>query len=602
MAASFPQQSRLRKLTYFGLIVGLFFVTLILRKQIVEPRASALELREENLGEVELTGSALRLSLTGSRGIAVCYLWVVADNMKKRHEWNELELVVNSIIKLQPHFIEPWLFQSWNLAYNVSVEADHPRDKYFYITRGIELLAEGERRNRDNPDLRLNMGFYYQNKLGISDENNYFRCLFQMSCIDPVERDPQRFGKLNAIDMGEFRDFCEKYPTLVRRMRDRLGKDQPYKVVEFLEENRRLPTLYDESVKAAQTPKKAPDKRFPVLPPKSNARTDEFTAESVLPDNFDNFLASRTWMAYAQEPYDDPAMRRPPRKPALLIFLSYPARAQAYYAERLEKEGWFDHDGWVVTDWFSQPIAFGKDRLWAAEAWGKAFEMYQDYGEKRGLYKTPEQLASMSTDDRQEYEYGNRLTNFQHFYYQTEVEKEKDAVTARKFFFLADKARKTPRKAVELYRNPAAFGSPETWFGPKGSWKPSGWKKILAEHDNFRRDSTVQEESYESQLKYLDSERQLSDGINEQLRWLNVIQSGTPYSAAWPNAASALVPAAVLAADLPIVIRGPLDDVHPRDLEPYLSPGAKESVNQRLRSLGLGRKIAPSPNTPAPSK
>src|SRR5262245_634814 len=126
MAATFPQQSRMRKLTYIGLIVGLFFVTLGLRKYVVEPRASALELREENLGEVELTGSALRLSLTGSRGVAVCYLWVVADNMKKRHKWNELELVVNSIIKLQPHFIEPWLFQSWNLAYNVSVEADHP--------------------------------------------------------------------------------------------------------------------------------------------------------------------------------------------------------------------------------------------------------------------------------------------------------------------------------------------------------------------------------------------------------------------------------------------------------------------------------------------
>ena len=38
------------------------------------------------------------------------------------------------------------------------MECDRSRDKYFYISRGIELLAEGERKNRGNehpnPDLR----------------------------------------------------------------------------------------------------------------------------------------------------------------------------------------------------------------------------------------------------------------------------------------------------------------------------------------------------------------------------------------------------------------------------------------------------------------
>jgi hypothetical protein len=600
MDNTFARQARLRKLTYFGLIVALFFATLGLRLFAIEPKGDQLEVREKNLGEVELTGSAVRLTLTGSRGVAVCVLWVIADDMKKRHEWNKLELAVNSIIKLQPHFIEPWLFQSWNLAYNVSVEADHPTDKYFYITRGIELLAEGERRNKNNPDLRLNMGFYYQNKLGIADENNYFRCLFQMSCIDPVERDPQRFRKGNDIDLKEFQDFCKKYPTLVRRLRDRLGKDEPYKVVEFLDENKRVPSLYEESVKGGLTPKKSPERRFPILPPSHRYARDEYTSESVLPDYFDNFLASRSWMSYAQEPYEE--SKRAPRKPATLIFLGYPARAQAYYAERIEKEGWFDQEGWIITDWFGEPFAVGEGRDWGVEAWRKAFDMYQDHGLAHELYKTPEQLAGLGPDDRKEYDYRTRLTNFNHFYYLTEVERDRDAVTARKYFFLANRARPTPRKAVELYRHPAAFGPPESWFGPRGTWKPIGWKKILAEHDNFRNDMNVQEESYEFQLKYLDAERQLSDGLNEQVRWLNAIGSATPYSAAWPNAASALVPAAVLAADLPIVIRGPLDDVHERDLQPYLSNSAKETVNSRLRSLGLGRRIAPSPATPAPTK
>ena len=66
--------------------------------------------------------------------------------------------------------INPWLFQSWNLAYNVSVESDRVKDKFFFVTRGVELLGEGERMNRDNPDLRMNLGWYYQNKFGVADE------------------------------------------------------------------------------------------------------------------------------------------------------------------------------------------------------------------------------------------------------------------------------------------------------------------------------------------------------------------------------------------------------------------------------------------------
>src|SRR5213078_1702295 len=132
----------------------LFCVSLILRQAPgfgMEAQAADLELREMDRGEVELTGSALRLSLSGARGAAVCFLWWTAADKQKKHEWNELELIVRSLTKLQPHFITPWMFQSWNLAYNVSVESDRIKDKYFYITEGIKLLAEGERQNKNNP-------------------------------------------------------------------------------------------------------------------------------------------------------------------------------------------------------------------------------------------------------------------------------------------------------------------------------------------------------------------------------------------------------------------------------------------------------------------
>src|ERR1700676_789513 len=130
MNTSFQQESLVRKLVYFGFIVVLFFATLLLRKDFVVARAEELGLREKNQGEVELTGAALRLSLTGSRGLVVCVLWIMAQDKQTHHEWNELELIIRTLTKLQPHFITPWLFQTWDLAYNVSVEADRIKDEY----------------------------------------------------------------------------------------------------------------------------------------------------------------------------------------------------------------------------------------------------------------------------------------------------------------------------------------------------------------------------------------------------------------------------------------------------------------------------------------
>src|SRR5262249_41345938 len=152
------QQSFQRKVLYIGLIVALVSLSWGFRAYVVEARANELALREQNLGDVELAASAVRLSLTGSRGLAGCLMWVNAIEKQKKTQWDEFDLLVSSVTRLQPHFIIPWQFQSWNLSYNVAVKCDLIRDKYFYIARGCELLAAGEKQNQHNPDLRFSMG------------------------------------------------------------------------------------------------------------------------------------------------------------------------------------------------------------------------------------------------------------------------------------------------------------------------------------------------------------------------------------------------------------------------------------------------------------
>src|SRR5262245_10909117 len=245
MASPAQQQTFQRKLIYLGSVVALLLGSLLWRTHVVEARAKEMALLDQSHGDVEVVGSAVRLMLSGSRGLVTCALWYTAYEKQKKNQWNELELIVRSLTKLQPHFITPWLFQSWNLSYNVSVESDRIRDKYFWIVDGIRLLAEGERQNKNHPDLRYYMGFYNHHKIGLSDEANTLRCLFEMSCLPPHERDADRLRTRDqddnlTPDPEKLEQFAKNNPMLVRRLRENLKKDTPNDVLDFLQDNQKI--------------------------------------------------------------------------------------------------------------------------------------------------------------------------------------------------------------------------------------------------------------------------------------------------------------------------------------------------------------------------
>lgn len=243
--------ARTRKLVYLGLIVGLFTLSMFVRgkfalgdaaadrtvmdrlaKWTVEGQATDLELSELDLGDPEVAGSAARVSLVGFRGVVVTVLWSSAIEKQKRNEWHDFELYARLVTRLQPNFITPWLYQGWNIAFNVSVENDKLGDMFFFIARGIELLSEGDRLNTKvvrrrgqeflvgSPDLRKEVAFFYQNKFTVSDKVTTLRCLMNLTALKPDDRSPARILKQNSteVNVPSFRDFCQENPQLVRRL------------------------------------------------------------------------------------------------------------------------------------------------------------------------------------------------------------------------------------------------------------------------------------------------------------------------------------------------------------------------------------------------
>lgn len=606
MSGSVQKRSLQRKLIYSGLIVGILSLTLVVRKadfaigstQVrgILPQAKALELREEDMGEADLLSSTLLLTFTGSRGLVVCGLWWNATDLQMRNEWNELDQHIRLITKLQPHFITPWRFQSWNLAYNVSVEPDSNIDKYFYITRGMQLLAKGQGRNKDNPNLRYDLGFFFQDKFGMADESNTFRSLLELSCMDPLERSPARFmpdaARPDQVDWGEFEKFCTAHPFLVRRLREQLYQTQPREIVRFLDDARKIPSLYEDRTDETQGPtplKQLADEQFPILPPRSNFGGDDEPVRIGMGEIpyylANNFAFARAWYEYAQ----DPLYLTPPHMPhyTLGVFRPYPARAQAFIAERLEKEGWFDLDGWKVSDWFpvdpSSPrsskrtVTFGTDhdRPWASEAWERAYQMYETLGRDTedgrfmGFNLPPEKLARLSPETRQRYVSDRQTSNYEHWLGVSEFSRIPASVRARKKFAEAKKHMHVRLNALALrdFEDPDAFGPPSTW--PKQ--RCTGLKRLLLDpsHAIYRNDLDEQENLYKLQEQYLKIFRAVrQDRINSVKFTMEAMAR-----AATPSVVGQVwQPSLVLgeADEVALTLQGPFDDLA-NDGKPFIS-------------------------------
>jgi hypothetical protein len=574
MPSTFQRQSRLRKIVYSVLILVLLTGTLLWRSLVVETQAQNLRLREQDLGEVELTGKTVQVVSTGMRGFAVCVLWMGVIEEQKRHEWPEMKLLVDSLTTLQPHLIRPWLFQSWNLAYNVSVISDQSADQYFYVTEGMDLLARGERQNVNDPDLRFSMGHMYQNKLGQGDKRREFRALFDLSCIDlhyELNIDPRtrksrtlRSKDGKTVNVAEFKKFADQHPQLVRRIRQIKDHETAEDVVDFLESNAKVPSRFEyvrDAKPEDRSELKSPTKRFPILP---RDIEEKDPPRDPKPDNplFDNFAASRTWYVKAQEPLPppDPAPEggmptydrrqyRMPRYMRAILFRAYPAHAQTYLAKALQQEGWFDRDGWTLTDADGFPNlrtsstepadVVGKSN-WGRDAWERTHEMWKEFGKANGVYFEPKDLENLQAQARpyreayqinpdydaprplpedaragrlgegyqayrQLYAYrqNRALTNFAHFYNESLVEKDPQTVMVRKHLDRAKRLQELGKfaQALEIYIRPRTkeldkYPEPRTI---------EAWKKILLDHPDFYRDPTltVQEETFRVQLNYL---------------------------------------------------------------------------------------------------
>jgi hypothetical protein len=123
------------------------------------------------------------IALGGFRGLISNMLWIRANDLQDEDKFFEMAQLAEWITKLEPHFVQVWLVQAWNMAYNISVKfketspGQYP-DRWRWVNRGIQLLRdEGLRYNPGEVLMYRELAWFFQHKMGanLDDANMYYK-------------------------------------------------------------------------------------------------------------------------------------------------------------------------------------------------------------------------------------------------------------------------------------------------------------------------------------------------------------------------------------------------------------------------------------------
>jgi hypothetical protein len=157
-------------------------------RRVIEPGAAGgllaqqrenLGLAQSTIGEIDPVSETIKLATFGMKGIAANILWIQANEYQKKEDWTSYSAVLEQISKVEPNFVSVWIFQAWNVSYNIAVEFYDYRDRYHYIKEGIYFMRDGMRYNANDTRLLTGVGDFTGQKLGRADERIQYRRLFR---------------------------------------------------------------------------------------------------------------------------------------------------------------------------------------------------------------------------------------------------------------------------------------------------------------------------------------------------------------------------------------------------------------------------------------
>jgi hypothetical protein len=118
------------------------------------------------------------VALGGFRGLISNALWMRATDLQDDDKFFEMAQLADWITKLEPTYVQVWVHQAWNMAYNISVKFKDWPDRWRWVKRGFELLRdEGLQYNPNEVLIYRELGWIFQHKIGqnLDDAHQYYK-------------------------------------------------------------------------------------------------------------------------------------------------------------------------------------------------------------------------------------------------------------------------------------------------------------------------------------------------------------------------------------------------------------------------------------------
>lgn len=172
------QKPRLIQLVCLAVVVscaaGSTWISTWISKSASNARLSYTERVEDNAPPQV----GLGIAMGAFRGLFVNMLWIRANNLKEEGRFHEAMELSSAITTLQPRFPRVWVFQAWNMAYNISVATQTPDERWQWVQAGIRLLRdEGIPANPNDLLIHRELAWIYLHKIGgwTDDANRYYK-------------------------------------------------------------------------------------------------------------------------------------------------------------------------------------------------------------------------------------------------------------------------------------------------------------------------------------------------------------------------------------------------------------------------------------------
>lgn len=173
------------------------------------------------------------VALGGFRGLISNALWIRANDLQDDDKYFEMAQLADWITKLEPHFVQVWVVQAWNMAYNISVKFKDFGDRWRWVEQGIELLRDqGLRYNPNETLMYRELAWFFQHKMGanLDDANIYYKVEWRNEMNKVFGNKPANFEELihpQTPDQKErARVLRERYkldPEFMRQVDQRYG-------------------------------------------------------------------------------------------------------------------------------------------------------------------------------------------------------------------------------------------------------------------------------------------------------------------------------------------------------------------------------------------